>query len=66
MHPLEIERTATGFPRRPNQTQFSCRSAGGFRRQHLPRLCEQLGAGRREGHEGSGFVHLEPTALERV
>ena len=26
---------------------------------------EQLGAGRREGDEGPGFVHLEPAALDR-
>jgi hypothetical protein len=26
---------------------------------------EQLGARRREGDEGSGFMHLEPTALDR-
>ena len=26
---------------------------------------EQLSAGRREGHEGPGFVHLEPAALDR-
>jgi len=26
---------------------------------------EQLSAGRREGDEGSGFVHLEPAALDR-
>ena len=26
---------------------------------------EQLGAGRREGDESSGFVHLQPAALDR-
>jgi hypothetical protein len=29
-------------------------------------LREQLSAGRREGHEGPGFVHLEPAALDRL
>ena len=28
-------------------------------------LSEQLGAGRREGDESSGFVHLQPAALDR-
>jgi hypothetical protein len=36
--------------------------------EHLPSspLREQLSAGRREGHEGPGFVHLEPAALDRL
>jgi hypothetical protein len=29
-------------------------------------LREQLSAGRREGHEGPGFVHLEPAAFDRL